>query len=128
MQNNLKKFCLEFVGGFLCSNFGYIPISMICGLILQTDNVGTMVIALFSAYPLGSIVGILLIERIYFKVKRWNTIAIGIAIASGVGGGYLGLVVLDKIPDISFLIIQLIITGLVLVTYNISSLANTGDG
>jgi hypothetical protein len=122
MQNNFKKYFLEFLGGFLCSIFGYIPISIICAFVLQTDNVGTVLIALFSAYPLGSIVGILLIERILFKVIRWNLIAIGIAIALGVVGGYLGLVMLDKFPDISILIIQLIITGLVLVAYNISSL------
>jgi hypothetical protein len=124
MQNNLKKFSLEFVAGFLCSMFGYIPISIICALLLQTDNVGTVLIALFSAYPLGSILGILLIERIVFKAIRWNIIAMGIGIASGLVGGYLGLVMLDKIPDISILLIQLIITGLVLVAYNISLLVN----
>ena len=72
--------------------------------------------------------GILLIEKVFFKVIGWNMIAIGISIASGVGGGYLGLVMLDKIPNISILIIQLVITGLVLVAYNISSLVNTGHG
>jgi len=124
MQNNVKKFSLEFVAGFLCSIVAYLPISIICAFVLQTDNFSMVLIALFSAYPLGSIVGVLLIERLFFKVIGWKIVAIGIAIASGLVGGYLGLVMLENFQNISILFIQMIITGLVLVAYNISSLFN----
>jgi len=81
-----------------------------------------VVIALFSAYPLGSIVGILVIERFFLKAKGGNIIAIAFAIIGGLVGGYLGLVMLDNFQKIPILFIQIIITGFVLVAYNISSL------
>ncbi len=117
MKNNLKT-TLQFIAGFLFSLVGYIPISIICSLLIPGDNDSSILLALFFACPLGSIAGIFLIERIFFKVIRWNSTAFGMAIASGwVGGLLLGFAMLDEISDIR-LLIQLIITGLVLTGYN----------
>ena len=79
------------------------------------------IINIFFASP-GSIVGILLIEKIFFKFTGWNIIAIGIAIVSGLVGGYLCLVIIDDFQNLSPLFIQVIITSLVLAVHNISSL------
>jgi hypothetical protein len=122
MKHNLKKLGLEFVSGYFCSILAYLPTSMICFFFINTDNCGVLFITLFSAYPIGSIVGILLIEKIYFKSLEWNIPAIGIGLASGLVGGYLDLLILEIYQDIFYLFIPLIITSLVLVVYNIFSL------
>ncbi len=128
MGNKLKKIILEFVAGILFSLVAYIPISMICLLlVLPIDNVGMAVITLFLAIPLGSIVGILIVERFVFNIKRWNSVALGIAIASGLLGGYLGLVMLENVSDIPFPVIALIVTGLVLAAYNLSLMITSGE-
>jgi hypothetical protein len=128
MGNKLKKIILEFVAGILFSLVAYIPISMICLLlVLPIDNVGMAVITLFLAIPLGSIVGILIVERFVFNIKRWNSVALGIAIASGLLGGYLGLVMLENFSDIPLPVIALIVTGLVLAAYNLSLMITSGE-
>jgi hypothetical protein len=124
MKKKLEGFGLEYISGFLFSLLTYFPISIIFAVLIGMDNIGMVVTALFSAYLLGSIVGFLLIDRFIFKVKGSNIFAIGFSIVAGLAGGYLGLVMLDNFQNIPILLVQMIITGLVLVGYNISSLFN----
>ncbi len=126
MRSKLKRYALEFIGGILFSLIAYIPMSMICLFWANLDNFGMMFTFLFLACPLGSIAAILITERVFFKIRRWNFFAIAIAPAIGLLGAYSGVMLLAKVyaASVWLLFLAPIITGLVLATYNIFIMFN----
>ena len=124
MQINIKKIVSEFIAAFVLSLIGYLPIAAVSFWLFKIDHVGIILLALFFGYPLGSILGILLIDKIFFKAKGWNIIGIIISVVLSFAGAYLGLVMLDKIGSEVFIFVPLLITFLCLIGYNLAFLFN----
>jgi len=127
MQINIKKISLEFVSGFVFCLLGYlIAVGITLFLIwinFDLGRMGTVLFAFFLGYPLGSILGIILVDKLYSKTKSWNRLGIGIAIVFSFMGGYLGFTMLKRgLGGYASVIVPLVITVFCLLGYNTSGL------
>jgi hypothetical protein len=107
------------MGGFLVSIVGYLPLVTAFILFgLNFDNVRIFFLSSVFGYPLGSILGILLVDKIVFKNKKLNIIRIAVCAVLSVAGG-VGVTMIGAIGGLGTIAIPAIVTFLGLVGYNI---------
>jgi hypothetical protein len=123
---NIRRLSLEFVAGFLFAMIAYLPTIVVAFLFeymgANIGHVTIIIMVLFLGYPLGSVLGILLVDKVFFKTKERNVLSIGLSVGFGLMAGFVGLMVTVKVGDLSFIIIPALITCSALVGYNILSL------
>jgi hypothetical protein len=123
---NIQKIFLEFIAGFLLAMIGYLPAVSVAflldGLGVDFGRTTIILLALFFGYPLGSVLGILLVDKVFFKAEGWNVLAIGLSVTLGLMAGFWGLMMMSKLGDLSLVFIPAFIACSALVGYNIVSL------
>jgi hypothetical protein len=80
---------------------------------------GKVLFGLFLGLPLGSILGIVLTEKLIYKTLGWNIFGIIIAALLSLITNYLGLMMLDKMGSGTIIIIPLFVTVICLFGYHI---------
>lgn len=95
MQISVKKFVLEFLGALLLATAGSfcsVLFSDVISALKLNINLGgdkaNVFSVLFIGMPIGSLLGILLVDRIFFKYQGYNLIGlcIGFVLCAFVGG------------------------------------------
>ncbi len=120
----IRKIILEFIGGFLISIIAYLPVTasfIFFGLDFGREEV--ILLSIFLGYPLGSILGILLADKIVFRNAKINTVQIAtcvlLSVVGAVGVYFLISVIIDGLGGLATVVIPAIITFSGLLGYNI---------
>ena len=117
---------MEFIVGLVLAIITYLPVAgfvfFLSALGVDFGRTTMIMLALLLGYPVGSLLGILLVDRFFFKAKGWNAFGIGLSITLGVMGGLGGLMMISRLGDYSLVIIPALIACLAVVGYNLGSL------
>lgn len=123
---NIQRVFLEFIASFLLAMIGYLPVVIVAflldGLGINFGRTTIILLALFFGYPLGSVLGILLADKVFLKTKGWNILAIALSLGLGLMAGFWALMMMGKLGDLSFVFIPALITCSAVVGYNIALL------
>jgi hypothetical protein len=72
---------------------------------------------------LGSILGIILVDKFYSETKSWNRLGTGISVVLSLLGGYLSFIMLKRgLGGYASVIVPLVITVFCLLGYNMPGL------
>lgn len=123
MEVNIKRLLLLLVAAILLAVGSYIPIALICSFLASAGmNIGhamIVLLALVCGYPVGSILGIVLMDRIVFRANQWNVPGIAISLVLTLSAGYFGFTLLDTVGGSMFFLMPFITAFLSLVGYSI---------
>jgi len=127
----IRKIILEFIGGFLISIIAYLPVTAVVILFGLNFGRGDMIfLSIFLGYPLGSILGILLADKIVFRNAKINIIQVAtcvlLSVVGAVGVYFVIGIIMAGLGGAATLVIPGIITFLSLLGYNIPLLL-TGE-
>lgn len=124
-NTDIKKILVEYFSGLLLSVFGFLLFVGVHNLLSVIKiNIGVggdkakIFMGLFIGLPLGSIAGMLLVDRFVYKSGTINYVSSVIALILGFLGVFCGVIMLDKIGGQSVLFIPIIVTGLCLLGLN----------
>ena len=114
---------LKFIGGLVGSIF----IGMLFGGVFNPFNVlggdkGGVFISIFLGMPLGSILGIIIIDKAVYKLKSYNLLGIFIGFILSFLGGVESVIVLDKFGGTGIVFAPIISTLLALAGYSIPAI------
>jgi hypothetical protein len=122
----MRRIFLDFFSGLILSIIGFL---MFAGLysafellrinINYGGDKGKVLFGLFFGLPLGSILGIVLTEKLVYKAQGWNILGIILAALLSVIGNYLGIIMLDRIGGWVFILIPLLVVSICVFGYNI---------
>jgi hypothetical protein len=123
---NIQRIFLEFIVGLVLAIITYLPVAsfafFLSALGVDFGRTTIILLALVLGYPVGSVLGILLVDRFFFKAKGWNVLGIGLSVVLGVMGGLGGLMMISRLGDYSLVIMPALIACLAVVGYNLVSL------
>jgi len=125
----MRRIFLDFVSSLIMSVIGFIVFAGIYNALdLLKLNInfagdkGKVFFGLLFGLPIGSILGILLIEKLIYKSPNWNIWGIVIAVLLSVISNYLGVIMLDKFGGWFFIIIILLVVSMCVFGYNVTLL------
>jgi hypothetical protein len=121
----VKKIFLEFCAGLILSVMGFLLFAVIYNAleILKVNinfwgDKGKVLFGLFFGLPLGSILGILLSEKLIYKTQGWNIPGIVLAVLLSVLSNYLGIIMLEKVGGGFVIFVPLLVVVICLLGYN----------
>jgi hypothetical protein len=124
-NTDIKKLLLEYCAGLLLSVGGFLIFVGVYNLLAAVKiNIGfggdkaKVFTGLFLGLPLGSVLGILLVDRFVYRIEITNYLNPVIGLILGFLGVYCGVIMLDKVGGLSVLLIPIVVTGLCLLGIN----------
>jgi hypothetical protein len=121
----IKKLLLEYCAGLLLSVIGFLIFVGAHNLLSVVKiNIGIggdkakIILGLFIGLPLGSVLGIFLVDKFVYKIGAINYFSLIIAVILGFLGVYCGVIMLDKVGGLSVLFIPIVVTVLCLLGLN----------
>lgn len=125
-----RKIILQFIGalslsiiaGILFYVIGFLMMVLELGINLGGDKMPVLLV-LFLGIPLGSLLGILLVDRMAFGYEGYNLVGLGIGfVLCLLVGGIGSVMLLDQMGQSAVLIVPLLIVCLSFVGYYLPSL------
>ena len=113
----MNKYILEFVSSFVFQIVMLLIFALLynSGLFLDFGgDKGEILGGIFFALPLGSLTGIVIVNKYYYKAKSWNLLGIGISMIMALVGGIIVVMLMDTLTGyvafLSLLIIPIMTT------------------
>jgi hypothetical protein len=122
----IRKLTSEFIVGTIFSLIGFISGALIHYLLTKPFNYnyhGGVFSGLFLGMPVGSLVGILLIEKCFNKVQGYNISGLLFGfLLSSLLGGFISVVLLDTYGSKKYFLIPFIITSFSMIGFHYKEL------
>jgi len=117
----MGRILIEFFSSLILSVIAFFMSAGVYSMLNVTygGDKGKVLFGLFLGLPLGSILGIVLTEKLIYKTLGWNIFGIIIAALLSLITNYLGLMMLDKMGSGTIIIIPLFVTVICLFGYHI---------
>lgn len=117
----MGRILIEFFSSLILSVIAFFMSAGVYNMLNVTygGDKGKVLFGLFLGLPLGSILGIVLTEKLIYKSLGWNIFGIIIAALLSLITNYLGLMMLDKMGSGTIIIIPLFVTVICLFGYHI---------
>lgn len=113
---------LSIIGGILFYLIGFLMMFLELGINLGGDKMPVLLV-LFLGIPLGSLLGILLVDRIAFGYEGYNSIGLGIGfVLCLLAGGIGSVMLLDQMGKSAAFVVPLLIIFLAFVGYYLPAL------
>lgn len=122
----MQRIALEYISGLVFSVVGFFGLAglhtlleMIGFELTWGGDKGKFFWGMFLGLPLGSILGFVLVNRLYFKVATWNSQGMLLAFIVGVFGNFGGLYFMDRLGGGFFLAVPPLVVLACVCAFNI---------
>jgi Co/Zn/Cd efflux system component len=117
----MKRIFFDYFSGLILSGIGFfVFVGIYNGLnITYGGDKGKVLFGLFFGLPLGTIIGIVLTEKLIYKIQSWNISGIIVAALLSVIANYFGLIMLDKMGSGTIVIVPLFVAVICLFGYHV---------
>jgi len=132
MQAWIRNYLLEFGAAAVCSVAGFWAVGLSHDLLSDLGMnwdfggcISSLLAGLFIGCPFGSLLGILLVERLIAKSRQWNMTGIVLGLFLSPVGVFIGAYAADQLGPIMFYGWPLIVSVGVCIGYRLGALYNS---
>lgn len=125
----MKKLLLQYFSALIFSVVGFFIFYSMNNILEKADiginfggDKGGIISGLFFGLSVGGIFGIVIIDKLIFKVERLNILSILVALILSIAINYFGTFILDKVGGWFLLFLPPLTALMCLVGYNIGSI------